>query len=351
MSRKSATHGSDRAARVLPLPVLATLGLLAAGLVAAGPWYLDEGTMRIGSEILLVLAMAQMWNLLAGYAGLLSFGHQAFVGVGAYSAFVVSNGLGLNPYVSLLAAPIGAGLAAALLAPTLFRLRDAYFAIGIWVVAEVFSILSGKIPGFGGQLGMTLMSIRQLDFNTFSIAIFWISGAVALGSLVVVSAVLRSDIGLALSAVRNNERAALSLGIDVWKIRFVTFVISAAGVGLAGAVYFVSSLQVVPAAAFDLNWAVMILFITIIGGIGRVEGPIIGAVVYFALRELFSDYGNWYLVLTGLVAVVTMLLAPQGIWGLLHRKLNFEIFGVRRPVPGEAARMGKTRGKTAAETP
>ena len=337
MTATSPINPSDRGTRSLPLSVLIVLAIIAMACVAAGPWFLGQGTMRLVSEILLVLAMAQMWNLLAGYAGLVSFGHQAFVGGGAYAVFAVSNNLGLNPYVSLLAAPIAAAAMAAVLAPLLFRLRDAYFAIGIWVVAEVLAILCSKMPGLGGQLGMTLKSIRNLDFNTFSVAIFWISGAVAIGSLVTVCVVLRSDLGLALSAVRNNERAAQSLGIDVWKIRFVTFVISGAGVGLAGAVYFVSSLQVVPSAAFDLNWAVMMLFITIIGGIGRVEGPIIGAIIYFTLRELFAEYGNWYLVLTGLVAVVTMLLAPEGIWGLIYRRFRFEIFSVRHKVPDDWA--------------
>lgn len=335
MNGAAVINPSDRGTRALPLSVLIILAIIAMAGVIAGPWFLGQGTMRLVSEIMLVLAMAQMWNLLAGYAGLVSFGHQAFVGLGAYAAFAASNVLGLNPYVSLLAAVIVAAAAAAVLAPLMFRLRDAYFAIGIWVVAEVLSILCSKTPGLGGQLGMTLKSIRNLDYNTFSMAIFWISGAVAIGSVVAVCAVLRSDVGLALSAVRNNERAAQSLGIDVWKIRFVTFVISGAGVGLAGAVYFVSSLQVVPSAAFDLNWAVMMLFITIIGGIGRVEGPIIGAIIYFALRELFAEYGNWYLVLTGLVAVLTMLLAPQGIWGLFYGRFRFEIFSVRHKVPDD----------------
>ena len=328
--------------RTLPLPALISLFVVAAVLLGTAPYYADDGTLRLVSEICLVIAMAQMWNLLSGFTGLLSFGHQAFVGIGAYAAFAVSNGFGLSPYISLLAAPIAAGVAAAIFATVLFRLRDAYFAISIWVVAEVLAIAVSKVPGFGGQLGMTLTSIRGLDFATFLRNTFWISGSVALGSIALCLFVLRSDLGLGLGAVRNNETAARSLGIDAWRMRFVVLVISGAGVGLAGAVYFMSSLQVVPSAAFDLNWMVMMLFITIIGGIGRIEGPLIGAAIYFGMREFFADYGGWYLVATGAVGVVVMLLAPQGLWGLVERLTGVELFGLRRKIPDH---LSRTDGK------
>lgn len=317
--------------------VILLLFVVVCAAAVAGPFVLKAGMMRLLTEIFVVLAMAQMWNLLAGYAGLMSIGHQGFVGVGAYALFAFSNYLHVSPYWSLPVAPLLCGVLAAALAPFLFRLRDAYFSIGIWVIAEIIAILIGKSTALGRQYGMALTGMRHLDRAWFGPITFWLASGVAIGSILLVYLILRSRVGLGLMAVRDNDVAAASLGIDVWRSRFIAFVISGAGTGLAGAVYYMSSLQVVPTAAFDPNWVVQMLFITIIGGMGRIEGPILGTVVFFGLREYFSEAGNWYLILMGLVAIATMLVAPQGIWGTLSTRLNFEFLSVRRAPPAGSA--------------
>ncbi len=132
---------------------------------------------------------------------------------------------------------------------------------------------------------------------------------------------MRSRLGLALRAVRDNDLAAASLGVDVWRARFIAFVLSATLCGTAGGTYFMTTLYVDPNSGFDVNWMVVMLFIVVIGGIGTLEGPAVGTAIYFATRELLPLEGSWYMVLMGGVAVVTMLLAPHGIWGYLGPKL------------------------------
>ncbi|MCD6674495.1 MAG: branched-chain amino acid ABC transporter permease [Burkholderiaceae bacterium] len=321
-----------------PLGIAALLGY--ALLVAAAPTQLDAGWLRLGSEILLMLAMAQMWNLLAGYTGLVSFGHQAFIGVGAYLLFYVSDRFEIHPFLLAPAAGAACAVLAALIAPLLFRLRDAYFSVGIWVFAEIVYVLVSKTRELGATSGVALKSVRLVDTETFVRDTFWISALIALLAVGGVHALMRSRLGLGLMAVRDNELAATSIGIDVWRNRFAAFVISAFGCGLAGATHFMGTMYVSPEAGFDVNWVVAMMFIVIIGGIGTIEGPILGTALYFALREGFTAWagvsGSWYLVAMGLVAIVVMLVAPRGLWGWVHENRGWQGFPVRRVPPAPA---------------
>ncbi len=327
VSSRAAVAGRERPYRLVLIFVI----LGAAAVVA--PFVFGEGLIRLAGEILLIFAMAQMWNLLAGYAGLLSIGHQVFVGTGAYGMFTVSIYAGMNPYVAIALTPLVSAVLAAVIAPILFRLRDAYFTIGMWVFAEIVAILIGKSDWLGRQNGLTLAALRDMDPAWISPVGFWWSAFAALGSLALLIWLMRSRLGLALMAVRDNDTAASSLGIDVWWSRFIAFVISAAGTGLCGAIYFLGPAHVLPASAFDPNWVVIVLFISVVGGLGTIEGPIVGTFVYFALRQLFADSGNWYLILMGSVAVATMVVARNGIWGTLHRKYGVSVIGITRQPP------------------
>ena len=324
-----------------------------AALIAGGALLLGEGALRFATECLLILAMAQMWNLLAGYAGLVSFGHQVFVGIGAYGLFRISDALDLSPYWALPIAPLACAVVAAMIALPLFRLREAYFSIAMWVFSEIVAALVTKTSWLGGSAGLPLKSSRLLDLDWFEPVLFWIAGGLALGTIGGLFLLMRSGFGLGLMSVRDNDLAAMSVGVDVQRNRFIVFVLSAAGCGFAGAVSFLGNLYVSPAAAFDVNWVVYMMFIVMIGGIGTLEGPIIGTVVFFGLRELITDQlgysAGWYLVALGTVAVIVMLWSPRGLWPPLRDRFGLKLLGVGRtaptppdlpPLAGKAGQLG-----------
>ena len=312
-----------------------------AGALAIAPLVLGEGGLRFATECLLILSMAQMWNLLAGYAGLVSFGHQVFIGLGAYSLFLISDTFGISPYWVLPAAPLACALVSAVIALPLFRLREAYFSIAMWVFAEIVAALVMKTSWLGGTAGLPLKSSQLLDVDWLEPVMFWIAAVLAMGSIGGLYLLMRSSFGLGLMSVRDNDLAAMSVGVDVQKNRFIVFVLSAAGCGLAGAVSFLGNLYISPLAAFDVNWVVYMMFIVMIGGIGTLEGPVIGTIIFFGLRELMTSQlglsGGWYLVALGTIGVAVMLLSPRGLWPPLRDRFSLHLLAVGRKAPSPLA--------------
>src|SRR5262249_34464324 len=220
-----------------------TLTLLAALTVvlASMPWWAEAATMRTAAEFLYYLALAQMWNLLAGYAGLGSFGQQGFVGLGGYALVVFSLKLGLDPFLAVLLGGLACGLIAMPVSKLLFRLQGAYFAVGAWVVAEVFRLLIANVSWLGGGSGVSITSVMQkVDEWWRDAATLWIAIALGVGSMLAVFLLLRSQLGLGLTAVRDSEPAAESVGISVPRLKFWVYTIAAVGFGLAGALIFLT---------------------------------------------------------------------------------------------------------------
>jgi branched-chain amino acid transport system permease protein len=165
---------------------------------------------------------------------------------------------------------------------------------------------------------------------------FWALG-VGVGSVLVAYLLLRSRIGLALTAIRDDETAAQSLGVNVLRTKVIVYVIAALGCGLAGAVIYLNLLRLQPDAAYDVNWSAYMIFIVVIGGIGTIEGPIIGTIIFFALQQELANYGVWYLILLGSVAVVAAVWIRGGIWGVVSRRFDLRLFPVQRRVQLEPA--------------
>lgn len=317
-----------------PIILRAAPFVLYAAFLAIAPSVLDDGTLHLANEIFIVIVISSMWNFLAGYAGLMSLGHQMYFGAGGYVLFMFANATGLHPYYGILAAFVFGGVAGAVVAPALFRLRDAYFAIASWVVAEVVSIAVQKTDALGGITGISLLDMSAIDFDSFESRMFLIGGAMVLATLLGFLWLMRSKPGLAFMCVRDNELAARSIGIDVWPSRFLAYVLSAAGCAAAGSVSLLSGLVVQPGNAFSPEWSVIMTFVVVVGGIGTLEGPILGTVIYFALRQLltvvFPLSGTWYLVAMGSVAVATMLYSPKGLWPILRDKAGLNWLTIRR---------------------
>ena len=289
------------------------------------------------SEIYAYVALASLWNLLAGYAGLVSVGQQAYVGLGAYSLFALAILFGLSPLWSIpLAGLIAAGLSIPV-ALLVFRLRGHYFAIGTWIVAEVFRLSASQVSALGGGSGTSLPAAVVIAIAPTralrDFTMYWIALLLAAAVLALIVLLLRSRYGLALKAMRDAELAAACSGVDVYRTKFLVYVVTALATAMLGALIFLQKLRISPDAAFSVNdWTAFVIFITVIGGIGRIEGPIVGTLVFFALRQTLADLGTIYLMMLGLVAIIIMLAAPKGIWGMVAARFGWQLFPLERTV-------------------
>jgi len=314
----------------------ALLAIVVIALAAAPAWG-GRDDLRLLAEIYAYVGLASLWNLLAGYAGLVSVGQQAYVGLGAYLLFALTLLAGVPPLLAIPLAGVIAAIVALPAAALLFRLRGHYFAIGTWIVAEVFRLLASQASVLGGGSGLSLpvgiVTSIAATRQEREFLIYWVALALVLVVLLLIVALLRSRYGLALKAIRDNEPAALSNGIDVTRIKVIVYIVTAFATAMIGALIFLQKLRISPDAAFSVNdWTAFVIFMTVIGGIGRIEGPIIGAVVFFALRQTLADLGTLYLLLLGAVAIVVMLWAPKGIWGLIVARFGWQVFPLERHV-------------------
>ena len=313
------------------------LCVMCLAVLAAAPLWGGRDDLQLLSEIYAYAALASLWNLLAGYAGLVSVGQQAYVGLGAYVLFALAILGGVSPLWAIPLAGIVAAAVAVPVAALVFRLRGHYFAIGTWIVAEVFRLLASQVSVLGGGSGTSLPAAmviaiapsRQLrDFTEY-----WIALGLVVAVLALIVLLLRSRYGLALKAIRDSELAARCNGIDVLRTKVLVYIVTAFGTAMVGALIFLQKLRISPDAAFSVNdWTAFVIFITVIGGIGRIEGPIVGTVVFFLLRQTLADLGTLYLMMLGLVAILVMLAAPKGIWGLIVERFGWQVFPLERRV-------------------
>ena len=326
--------------------VTAFVGAAVFLLLVAAPAFVSRSIIQDLLFILTMLTLAQYWNLLAGYAGLVSVGQQAFVGLGAYTLFAGTILWGLDPIFAIVLAGAVAMVLALPTAFVIFRLRGAYFAIGTWVAAEVYRLVLAQWKAVGGGTGTSLPREATRDFFGLDlikalfdvktsaardISAYWLALLLTAGSIALIYAILRSRHGLALAAVRDAEPAAESLGVRNFRTKVWIYVVSAFGTGIAGALIYFQKARVSPDAAFSvIDWTAFVVFIVVIGGIGTIEGPIIGVIVFFVLQNYLADFGTWYLMLLGVIATVVMLVAPQGIWGLVASRYGVHLFPVQR---------------------
>jgi ABC-type branched-subunit amino acid transport system permease subunit len=291
------------------------------------PYVVYEGTTSLLVNFFILLIMASMWNLLAGYAGLVSVGQQAFIGLGSY--FVLIVGLrGIDPILGLPVAALGAGVAGLVVWWLLSRLRSGYFAIATWVIASICYLVVIRFPSLGGGTGEQLSSMPNISATLLNAYIYWVSLAVTVIMLAVLYAVLRGRLGLVLTAVRDDETGARSVGARVSRAQLLVFVIAAIGCGAAGGLELISQPFVQPTAAFSIQWTAEMIFACLIGGIGTIEGPILGTIVFFALQQWLASYGTWYFIVLGAIAIAVAIWAPRGLWGLISERFHLRLFPV-----------------------
>jgi branched-chain amino acid transport system permease protein len=301
--------------------------LIAVVVLAYFPYIVYSGTTAILVQAFIVLTLASMWNLLAGYAGLVSVGQQGFVGLGAYFVLIMALH-GTSPFAAVPVAAIACGVAALPLWWLVSRLRSGYFAIATWVVAAAVMLFVERFQSLGGGTGLPLPGLTGMSPTLLTAYTYWAGLAVTVVALLAVYLILRGRLGLVLTAVRDDEVAARSSGARVGLARLLVFVVAGAGCGAAGAVLAISQLQVQPSAVFSVQWTAEMAFATIIGGLGTIEGPILGTAVYMVLQQTLASYNAWYLIILGLVAIAVALFARRGLWGLVDSRVNVRLFPV-----------------------
>jgi branched-chain amino acid transport system permease protein len=306
------------------------LGIAALVAVVAMPWWASQGVIRDVVELCCYIAIAQMWNLLGGYAGLVSVGQQTFIGVAAYFMFVMAQFWGVNPFVAVLLCVIAPAIVAVPTYGLLHRLDGPYFAIGTWVVAEVFRLGTSVFPYVNGGAGLSLRVMTQYSATERSIGISLLCGLLLLVTIGGSYWLLRSRYGLALAAMRDNPIDAASQGVNVGRLRFLIWVMAAVGTGLAGGIYFMAQLRITPPSTYSPSWANVAIFIVMVGGLGSIEGTLIGACIYFFADKWFAQYGATYLVVLGLLTLFVALFARGGVWGLICKVIDAPWFPTRR---------------------
>lgn len=304
------------------VPVLLGVAALSVPMVMVSTTYL----FQVGFRAMVYVALAQAWNLLAGYGGMIFLGTAAFVGVGEYTFIDVSNhGLAMVPAV--LVAGLVSVVLALLISPALFRLRGLYFAVGTWAFAQALLLLVSTIQTFGGSTGLFLHASPP----SYA-AMYWYSLIVALATASSVFLVLRSRLSVSLRGVRDDEDVAREMGVRVFRTKLIALLLAALVMGVVGALQSLNDAFVEPSGAFSLSWTVYPLVAVIIGGMATRFGPWLGALVIVGLAEVLANYSGVHDLITGIILIAVIRFLPRGVWGSVL-KVPRQRFRSRRAQP------------------
>jgi len=290
-------------------PMLVACGLLLVAGIAVP--HMGDYALDVGFRLLLLIAIAEAWNLMAGYGGMVSLGTAAFFGAGAYALTGLVNVAGLPFLVALpLTGLVGAGLAV-VVSRAVFRLRGLYFTVGTLALAEALRLFMINYSGFGGASGIFLSKdtpgLRML---------FLMSIGLLAVTIVVMDLATRSRFSILLRAVRDDEDAAAQIGVRTSRIKLIAFIVSSLLTSVAGGLQALKLGAVEPYGTFGVQWTVSALSIVIIGGQGLRAGPAVGAIFVIALGELLADWPALHLALTGAILILVIRFAPQGLAGI-----------------------------------
>ncbi|HYU26878.1 MAG TPA: branched-chain amino acid ABC transporter permease [Thermoanaerobaculia bacterium] len=292
------------------------LWLATAVLVLTAPLFLDRGALNDLWNLAFAVILASAWNILGGFAGQVSLGYSAFLGIGAYTTVLLAL-RGVDPFLSL---PLGAVIAAAfsvVIGLPAFRLRGPYFTIATIGVAEAIRVCASSVQFTGGSSGLR-MPAGSFDFNKNYFAMV----VLAIATVAVAAYVKRSAFGRALAAIKQDIDAAEAVGVHSTRFKLAAHAISAALVALAGSLYAINFQYIAPGSVFDFRLSLSIVLMPIIGGVGTVAGPIFGALIFSTLQiKLLSipALRDSFLFIYGGLLIVVMLFEPQGLVGVARR--------------------------------
>ena len=312
---------------------IAAWSVAAALLLLAAPAMLDRGTLNDLWNIAFAVILASSWNILGGLAGQVSIGYAAFIGIGAYTTVLLSL-RGVNPYATIPLAAFLAALFSVLIGLPTFRLRGPYFTIATIGVSEAVRVLASGLSFTGGSSGIR-MPAGSFDF----VVNYRAMTMLAVGVVGLVAYLSRRPFGMALAAVRQDIDAAEALGIDSTRVKLMAHALSAALVAVAGSLYAINFQYVAPGSVFDFRLSLSIVLMPIIGGVGSLAGPVLGAVIFSYLQiKLLSvpALRDSYLFIYGGLLILVMLFEPKGIVGLWNRLVHrLRLAAVRGPSDAE----------------
>lgn len=265
------------------------------------------------------LGIANMWNLLVGYSGLMCLCPAAFVGLAGYT-LALTTWAGIPYYAGMVAGAVAAGLFALVISVPVFRMKGVYFAIGTLVVPEVLRyvfLMWNPVGGdvYGKGAGYQVRGVGDVGWGEM----YLLALVVGIGSIVIMHFVLKGKLGLGLAAVRDNDGTAASSGVPVFRLKLYVFVVAAVVMGFAGAVFYLYQGYIEPTSGFSMQWLVLAMLATVIGGEGTREGPVVGTIVYVVLYFVLAKYGSLSLIIQGGILLGVMLVSPEGIVGAARR--------------------------------
>jgi branched-chain amino acid transport system permease protein len=315
----------ERWTSVSRLAVMGCLVLLLA--LALAPGWLSAGYVDRLTALFIYIILAAMWNALAGFGGLVSIGQQLFFGLGAYFTIRIAN-FGADPFLSLALAAVVTGLLSYPISLVMLRLRGGEFAIGMWVLAEIAHLFVNLDTLIQGETGISLISLNAYNIAVRRDVIYWMALASMAILLALLFFLLRSRAGAAIQAIRDNEDAAASLGVDATRMKRLLFVLAAFGIAVGGALWLASATSFQPKTYFGVQWTAYMIFMVLVGGIGKFEGAILGAVIFFLFETWFGATGVWYLIGLGAVALIFSLFLPKGLWGFIENRTGLRLLPV-----------------------
>jgi branched-chain amino acid transport system permease protein len=269
----------------------------------------------------LYLAAAEVWGFMAKHAGIVSLGQQIFMGVGGYATAVLCMYYGFPLWVSvIIAGLLGSGLAGVLSFP-LLRLRGVYFSIGTFLAAEVIRLFFNSWEFVGAGKGL----IFKGAYGISTTLIYYPALALGIVSIFSVYFLYHSKLGFGLRSIGADEDAASGLGVNTFKCKALCFILASLITSLVGAVNAIHHTYLNPTSAFSISWTVSFLFVAVIGGVGTIIGPVIGSAIFVGLGYLLSQYLGLSLLLEGLVVLAILIAIPEGVWGVISRKLKLKL--------------------------
>ncbi len=330
MSTLASTEPELRAApeRAIAGRMLRSLGWPGAWAAAAAVLLLTASSVSLGqinelTTLFALVAIAQAWNILAGFGGQTSLGVAAFTGTGGYAVALLMLHASMSLLEAMVLSAVAGGLLAAIFAPAVFRLRGPYFAVGTLGLALAIQAWMQNWSYSGGSQPLSL----PFAGIPSQAGIYRIAVAIATLTMLVAWLVRRSEFGLRLMAVRDNERAARALGVDAFRVKTFTFVVSGALMALAGGLIAVQSSSIEPVSAFGPGFTIDAVVMTVVGGMGTLVGPVVGVlVVFYGIQQQFQSSADVSQLLTGVALLVIVVVWPQGLWaaacGLYRRAVS-----------------------------